>query len=84
MAEQIASSETGTTDKKDIGSFNAVLLYVEFVSSGDVDVQATPDDGSTWITYHNITESDLVTLSKSPEQIRLKANNGAEFNAWIE
>ena len=84
MAKQIASGETGTTAKEKVGGFNTLLIFLEFVTPGDVDIEATPDGGTTWLKYGNIDESGISTLSKSPEELRLVANNGAEFNAWVE
>lgn len=84
MATVIASGETGTSDSVDTGKRTASLLFVEFVAAGDVDVEATPDGGSTWLQLTNVTSSGVKTLSPSPETIRVMANNGAEVNVWVE
>lgn len=87
MAKQVASNETGTTDKIHYGTVSETFhLYVDFVSPGDVEMEASPDGGNTWFSVSgvSISDSSLTALDSSPSVFRLVAKNGAEFNAWVE
>ena len=87
MADQVASNETGATDKIEYGYVSDTFhIYIEFLTIGTVEIQASPDGGDTWLPWEgsDISSSQVIALDSSPSTFRLVAQNGAEFNAWVE
>jgi len=82
MARQVASGLSGTGNPETFSGRDSAVLYVEFTASGDLDLEVTPNGGSTWLTSDNFSSSGVYNIRLPDDDIRVNVNAGTA-NVWI-
>jgi hypothetical protein len=77
----------GNSQQWDWPGGNGMIAAQGTWGSGTIQLQVTPDAGTTWINVSgiSITADGTVTFACAPGQVRLNlsGSGGASLNAWI-